>query len=225
MEAMDRLVAHAKSSGAHKAPAPDGWEPVIDRAHLKMDLEFWSAWDKQTMEITVVDHEAKSSSEVIHWVYKFPYPMYPRDYCYVRRYRVDPQSRQMLIMARAVEHPRCPTVTKFVRVTEYQSQMVIEPHTTFDENGFDYYLTYFDDPQTQLPSVCYNWLASTGVPEFVERLHTASKLMQERMLQGYHPNLHTYSNELPQPQQQQQQQQQQPQTGPNTVISPIQTYL
>nr|KAG5692267.1 hypothetical protein BaRGS_007175 [Batillaria attramentaria] len=129
-----------------------------------MDLEFWSAWDKQTMEITVVDHEAKSSSEVIHWVYKFP-------------------------------------------------------------NGFDYYLTYFDDPQTQLPSVCYNWLASTGVPEFVERLHTASKLMQERMLQGYHPNLHTYSNELPQPQQQQQQQQQQPQTGPNTVISPIQTYL
>ncbi|KAK7477085.1 hypothetical protein BaRGS_00031671, partial [Batillaria attramentaria] len=189
MEAMDRLVAHAKSSGAHKAPAPDGWEPVIDRAHLKvygtfsdisatafyntqMDLEFWSAWDKQTMEITVVDHEAKSSSEVIHWVYKFPYPMYPRDYCYVRRYRVDPQSRQMLIMARAVEHPRCPTVTKFVRVTEYQSQM----------NGFDYYLTYFDDPQTQLPSVCYNWLASTGVPEFVERLHTASKLMQEPYL-------------------------------------------
>lgn len=254
MEAMERLVDHAKQTSACKTSAPEGWEIVIDRAHLKvwrrhmgvhnlyeyrvygtfndisatafyntqMDLEFWSDWDKQTIQISVVDHDRESSSEVIHWVYKFPYPMYPRDYCYVRRYMINEDSRRMVIRGRAVEHPRCPMLNKVVRVTDYHSQMVIEPHTDFDEDGFDYFMTYFDDPQTQLPSICYNWLASTGVPEFVERLHTASRLMQDRMQQGYQPNLHTYSSE--QQQQQQQQPQPPPQKGPSSVLPNIHNY-
>jgi len=37
-----------------------------------MDLKFWCGWDQQTMEINVVDTDVKSSSEIIHWVYKYP---------------------------------------------------------------------------------------------------------------------------------------------------------
>ncbi|XP_076467875.1 stAR-related lipid transfer protein 7, mitochondrial-like [Babylonia areolata] len=161
--------------------------------NTQMDLKFWSGWDQQTMEINVVDVDVKSNSSVIHWVYKFPYPMYPRDYLYVRRSKVEEEEHKMVIVAKAVSHPKCPETDKVVRIARYQSQMVIEPHSTIDQNGFSYYMNYFDDPQTQLPSLCYSWLASTGVPDFVERLHAAAKVMQERTLRGYQPNIQVSS--------------------------------
>ncbi|XP_070209959.1 stAR-related lipid transfer protein 7, mitochondrial-like [Littorina saxatilis] len=221
MEEMERLVEHASKSKAKHAAAPEGWELVIDRQHLKvwrrfmedynlfeyrvfgsfkditpmafynvqMDLKFWCGWDPQTMEINVVDTDPKSSSEIIHWVYKYPYPMLPRDYCYVRRSTVNDQKNRIVIRAKAVPHHKCPEVNNIVRVHQYQSQLVIEPVSSFSENGFSFYMTYFDNPQTQLPSMCYNWLASTGVPDFVDRLHKASKVMQERTNRGYRPNI------------------------------------
>ncbi|KAL8601270.1 hypothetical protein ACOMHN_003214 [Nucella lapillus] len=221
MAAMEHLVEHAIKAHKKHTPAPDGWEIIIDRQHLKvwrrfmteyhlyeyrvygsfsdisprafyntqMDLKFWKGWDQQTMEINVVDVDVKSNSSIIHWVYKFPYPMYPRDYCYVRRSKVDEEENNLVIVAKAVSHPKCQEVGNVVRVTHYQSQMVIEPHAAIDQNGFNYYMNYFDDPQTQLPTLCYNWLAHTGVPDFVERLHKAAKVMQERTLRGYQPNI------------------------------------
>ena len=39
---------------------------------MQMDLKFWCGWDQQTMEINVVDTDVTSSSEIIHWVYKYP---------------------------------------------------------------------------------------------------------------------------------------------------------
>lgn len=62
-----------------------------------------------------------------------------------------------------------------VRVYDYVSQMVIKPHDeSFYDYGFDYMLTYFDDPRASFPSPAYNWMASRGVPEFVETLHQAA---------------------------------------------------
>ena len=63
------------------------------------------------------------------------YPMYGREYVYVRRYKVDPDSNVMVLVSRAVEHPQFPVTDKFVRVHTYISSMVIRPHTTFDEVG------------------------------------------------------------------------------------------
>lgn len=157
--------------------------------NTQMDLKFWCSWDQQTMEINVVDTDADTNSEVIHWVYKYPYPMYPRDYCYIRRNMVNREKNRIVIKARAVEHHKCPECQDIVRVKQYQSQLVIEPHSTFTENGFEFYMTYFDDPQTKLPRLCYNWLASTGVPDFVDQLHQAAMAMQERTRRGYHPNV------------------------------------
>jgi len=30
------------------------------------------------------------------------------------------------------------------------------------QNGFDYVLTYYDDPKAAFPSFAYNWMATTG---------------------------------------------------------------
>jgi len=32
----------------------------------------------------------------------------------------------------------------------------------FVQNGFDYVLTYYDDPKAAFPSFAYNWMATTG---------------------------------------------------------------
>jgi len=32
----------------------------------------------------------------------------------------------------------------------------------FTQNGFDYVLTYYDDPKAAFPSFAYNWMATTG---------------------------------------------------------------
>lgn len=100
--------------------------------------------------------------------------MYSRDYVYVRRARIDPFNKIMVLVSRAVTHPKIPEDKNHVRVTCYSSKMVIKPHKNFDDFGFDYLLTYLDDPKSSFPSVCYNWMASSGVPDFVDKLHKAA---------------------------------------------------
>lgn len=100
--------------------------------------------------------------------------MYSRDYVYVRRYHVDVENNLMILVSRAIKHPSVPEIQEFVRVHSYQSKMVIRPHRSFDENGFDYLLTYSDDPQTVFPRYCVSWMVSSGMPDFLEKLHTAA---------------------------------------------------
>ena len=47
--------------------------------------------------------------------------------------KVDTNRRLMVIVNRSVEHPSVPVDSKYVRVHTYMSEMVIRPHTTFDE--------------------------------------------------------------------------------------------
>ena len=47
--------------------------------------------------------------------------------------KVDNERRLMVIVNRSVDHPSVPVTDKFVRVNTYMSQMVIRPHSTFDE--------------------------------------------------------------------------------------------
>ncbi|XP_014749041.1 PREDICTED: stAR-related lipid transfer protein 7, mitochondrial [Sturnus vulgaris] len=108
------------------------------------------------------------------WVTRFPYPMYSRDYVYVRRYSVDSDHNLMVLVSRAVEHPGIPEDPEHVRVRSYESHMVIRPHRGFDENGFDYLLTYSDNPQTVFPRYCLSWMVSSGMPEFLDKLHSAA---------------------------------------------------
>ncbi|XP_073478159.1 stAR-related lipid transfer protein 7, mitochondrial [Aquarana catesbeiana] len=142
--------------------------------NVQLDTEYRKKWDALVIKLEVIERDVVSGSEVVHWVTHFPYPMYSRDYVYIRKYHVDQESNLMVLVSRAVEHPEVPESPDFVRVHNYQSEMVIRPHTTFDENGFDYLLTYSDNPQTVFPRYCVNWMVSSGMPDFLDKLHLAT---------------------------------------------------
>ncbi|KFO27350.1 StAR-related lipid transfer protein 7, mitochondrial [Fukomys damarensis] len=142
--------------------------------NVQLDTEYRKKWDALVIKLEVIERDAVSGSEVLHWVTHFPYPMYSRDYVYVRRYSVDQENNVMVLVSRAVDHPSVPESPDFVRVRSYESQMVIRPHKSFDENGFDYLLTYSDNPQTVFPRYCVSWMVSSGMPDFLEKLHTAT---------------------------------------------------
>ena len=61
-----------------------------------------------------------------------------------------------------MDYPALPEPSDAVRVRDYYSEMVIKPHTCVDQPGFNYELTYFDDPQVHLPASCVNWVATSG---------------------------------------------------------------
>lgn len=142
--------------------------------NVQLDTEYRKKWDSLVIKLDVIERDTATGSEVIHWVTHFPYPMYSRDYVYVRRYSVDQENNLMVLVSRAVEHPSVPEDPEYVRVRTYESQMVIRPHKTFDENGFDYLLTYSDNPQTVFPRYCLSWMVSSGMPDFLEKLHMAA---------------------------------------------------
>ncbi|XP_062268860.1 stAR-related lipid transfer protein 7, mitochondrial [Platichthys flesus] len=142
--------------------------------NVQLDTEYRKKWDSLVIKLEVVDRDLSTGSEIVHWATQFPYPMYSRDYVYVRRYDVDVDNNLMILVSRAVQHPRVPETQDFVRVHSYQSKMVIRPHKSFDENGFDYLLTYSDDPQTVFPRYCVSWMVSSGMPDFLQKLHTAA---------------------------------------------------
>ncbi|TRY68041.1 hypothetical protein DNTS_003628 [Danionella cerebrum] len=142
--------------------------------NVQLDTEYRKRWDALVIKLEVVDRDVNTGTEVVHWATHFPYPMYSRDYVYVRRYNIDMEKNLMILVSRAVKHPSVPETQEFVRVHSYQSKMVIRPHRSFDENGFDYLLTYSDDPQTVFPRYCVSWMVSSGMPDFLEKLHTAA---------------------------------------------------
>ena len=124
------------------------------------------------------------SLQVIRWVMHYPYPMYCREYCYVRRAIIDRSKNLMILVSKSTTHPSCDSrPSNCVRVTDYDSRLVIRPHRGPRDNGFDYLLTYFDDPQSSFPSAAYAWMAYSGVPDFVDKLHAAAILLHQRMMQ------------------------------------------
>uniref|UniRef100_A0AAY4A4R6 StAR-related lipid transfer protein 7, mitochondrial n=1 Tax=Denticeps clupeoides TaxID=299321 RepID=A0AAY4A4R6_9TELE len=153
--------------------------------NVQLDTEYRKKWDALVIKLDVVDRDVSTGSEVVHWATHFPYPLYSRDYVYVRRYDVDMDKNLMVLVSRAVEHPSVPESQDFVRVHSYQSRMVIRPHRSFDENGFDYLLTYCDDPQTVFPRYCVSWMVSSGMPDFLEKLHIAA-LRAKNLEMGIH---------------------------------------
>ncbi|CAB1318434.1 unnamed protein product [Coregonus sp. 'balchen'] len=176
LQALETVRNLSASSEKEKAAGQveTGWEVVMEKKNFKLDTEYRKKWDALVLKLEVVDRDVNTGSEVVHWATHFPYPMYSRDYVYVRRYNVDMENNLMVLISRAVQHPGVPETQDYVRVHSYQSKMVIRPHKSFDENGFDYLLTYSDDPQTAFPRYCVSWMVSSGMPDFLEKLHTAA---------------------------------------------------
>ena len=61
--------------------------------------------------------------------------------------------------------------SRYPRVDNYFSEMVIKPHSLIDEIGFDYEFTYFDNPQLRLSSTIVNLVTTAGKLSLVMSLH------------------------------------------------------
>jgi len=47
--------------------------------------------------------------------------------------QIDSDRKLMIIVNRSIEHPEVPANNQYVRVETYSSEMVIRPHSSFDE--------------------------------------------------------------------------------------------
>lgn len=65
------------------------------------DLKYRKEWDDNIVTIEVVKEE--NENELIRWVSKFPYPMYPREYVYVRRTWVSEDEKYAVLDSESVQ--------------------------------------------------------------------------------------------------------------------------
>ncbi|VDP44678.1 unnamed protein product [Soboliphyme baturini] len=99
----------------------------------QMDLEYRKCWDHQIISIDVLEKDENTGSEVIRWIMRFPYPMYPREYTFVRRSCIDPDKKTIVITCKAVHRSLTPKVKKCVSVRDYFSCMTIRYRSDITE--------------------------------------------------------------------------------------------
>ncbi|CAF0963686.1 unnamed protein product [Adineta steineri] len=145
---------------------------------VQLDLDYRMKWDDHALTLSVVDSHENTQSDIVHWVQKFPFPFNNRDYLYVRRYCLDMSrntSPKIVIKCHSVNHPDVHDDKKCVRVNRYESSMCIQSKNKLDEKGMKFLLTYHEDAKASMPTSTYSYLAQSGIPNFVEKLHGAAK--------------------------------------------------
>ncbi|CAJ0946637.1 unnamed protein product, partial [Mesorhabditis belari] len=142
------------------------------------DVAYRSEWDANVMRLEVIQEDG--DQQLIRWVSKYPYPMYAREYVFIRRTTVSDDGRVVMIYCEAVPEEVIPTSSrKNVRVATYASQSAVRAHKDLDTDGLDYVLTYFDNPEANIPRYIYNWIVNQGGPYFVNQVHTAAKKLEK----------------------------------------------
>ncbi|WKY10845.1 hypothetical protein Q1695_002864 [Nippostrongylus brasiliensis] len=137
---------------------------------VQNDLEFRSQWDGNVLSLELLKEE--DENELIRWVQKYPYPLYPREYVYARRTWVSEDSRTVVVDSEVIPIHLIPGISKNVRVATYRSRMAVRSHNSdFQEHGLDFALTYFDNPEANIPRYVYNWMVNHGGPYFLRQVH------------------------------------------------------
>ena len=152
----------------------------IEFYQTQIDLNFRKQWDYLVIFIEMIDKDPVSHTELIRWCSKFPYPLYPREYVFVRRYCIESNEKLMILISRAVPEFDMSNFKlnnkdlQSVRVTQYKSNMIIIPHNDFDKPGLDYVMQYYDVNKANIPKMAYKWMASSGLPDYIDKLHKAT---------------------------------------------------
>ncbi|EPB66787.1 START domain protein [Ancylostoma ceylanicum] len=144
---------------------------------VQNDLKYRKEWDPNVMSLDLLKEEGEH--ELIRWVQKYPYPLYPREYVYTRRTWVSDDSRMIVVDSEVVPPHLIAGSDKNVRVSTYTSRMAVRSHREFDERGLDFILTYFDNPEANIPRSVYNWIINRGGPYFLNQVHEAACEMEE----------------------------------------------
>jgi len=153
-----------------------------DFIDAQFDNVFRTSWDDNISVLEIVEEDQNTKSEVIEWVSKFPYPMYPRLYVFVRRKIIDEEERKITVICSALDQTAYKSKRNGsnVRITEYKSKLTVWAHKNFDDDGLRYLLTYHEDPKSSIPHFAYNYIVNRSGPSFMERVHQASKIVKAK---------------------------------------------
>ena len=61
--------------------------------------------------------------------------------------------------------------------------MVIKPTTSFNQKGFEFSLTYYDNPGIRIPKYITNYVSQRQLPEFIKQLYNATVKYAEKKSQ------------------------------------------
>jgi hypothetical protein len=61
-----------------------------------------------------------------------------------------------------------------VLVTKFKSNMIIIPRVDLDQQGLIYIMQYYDVNKAKIPKVAYKWMAASGLPDFIDKVHKAA---------------------------------------------------
>ncbi|KAK0397582.1 hypothetical protein QR680_002180 [Steinernema hermaphroditum] len=142
------------------------------------DVEYRRKWDGNVISLEILASDSHTDSKVIRWIAKFPFPMYAREYVYVRRQHYDEQKKRVMVISKSLDTDQYPVSGNYVRVLVYASTMVVRAHTDFNKDGLDYVLTYCDNPEASIPTTAYNWIVNHGGPYFLKQVYAAAKELE-----------------------------------------------
>jgi hypothetical protein len=125
---------------------------------------------------------------------KFPYPLYPREYVYVRRYCADLNHKFLMLVSRSLPNIHLPDLPNaklkhtssnpnqhnYVKVTQYKSNIVIMPIHDFDKPGLIYVIQYYDVNKAKIPKIAYKWMTASGLPDYINKVHKATLRLNHR---------------------------------------------
>ncbi|KAI5944558.1 Phosphatidylcholine transfer protein [Manis javanica] len=145
-------------------------------ADVYMDLAYRKQWDQYVKELYEEECNGKT---VVYWQVNYPFPMWNRDYVYIRQRReLNVEGKKVhVILAENVSVPQFPERSGVVRVKQYKQKLVIESD---GKEGSNVFLYYFDNPGGRIPSWLINWVAQSGVPNYLKNLAEACEKYLER---------------------------------------------
>lgn len=140
---------------------------------VQLDLEYHLSWDTACSGLKVIE-SVTNDIDLIHWVVKYPWPMSDRDYVYLRRVKNDTVNDLpvcMIANRMAVSFPDAyKPSSSVVRVESFISHSVFWPA---DNNACNYIFSGVEDPKVNLPKSVLSWVATKGIPNFIESLKKA----------------------------------------------------
>ncbi|XP_070501965.1 stAR-related lipid transfer protein 7, mitochondrial [Chironomus tepperi] len=153
-----------------------------DFLHVQMDIDYRREWDHTAVTLEVIDTDPYDDQQVIYWEMLWPKLFSNRDYVFMRKCFIDRKNNVILICCKSVDHPKWPVNPHLQRVNDYWSYMVIKPTTTFNQKGFEFSLTYYDNPGIRIPKYITNYVSQRQLPEFIKQLYNATVKYAEKKL-------------------------------------------
>jgi len=141
---------------------------------LSLDNKYRRDWDAYALEVDSIDNV--DGSDCVYWACKFPWPMSNRDYLFWRKGKFDQD--MYLTVSKAGKHDKKPETKSFVRVDTYQAMMCMRQ----TDKGTEFRLMQYDDMKGSIPKAIVNWAISSGLPEYLKKIHQAcTKYPKDKM--------------------------------------------